>query len=288
MLKSMTGFAAKEFELGSRAVSLMVKSYNNRYLDITISLPPLYAAFEPRVQKLIGSRLHRGKVEFALRIKDRDRGAGIVADVKAAASVYAALTEVARACGMDSKPSLDLVASREGVLSAEGETDVETFWAAIEGPMAELLDDFERSREVEGAATAENLAKELGRFEKGFAIVEDSREEIEASLVRQLKAKMAEYVEKAYDEGRFLQEIAVQLMRCGINEEVQRLKAHIAAFKSISLEEAPAKRLDFLCQEMNREVNTIGSKNILIPVAHAVVEMKDSLENLREQLRNVE
>jgi uncharacterized protein (TIGR00255 family) len=77
-------------------------------------------------------------------------------------------------------------------------------------------------------------------------------------------------------------------MRCGINEEVQRLAAHIIAFKNISLEVAPAKRLDFLCQEMNREVNTIGSKNILIPVAHAVVEMKDSLENLREQLRNVE
>jgi uncharacterized protein (TIGR00255 family) len=288
MLKSMTGFAVKEFDSGSRAVSLIVKSYNNRYLDISISLPPLCAAFEPQIQKLIGSRIHRGKVEFTLRIKDRDRGAGIAADAKAAATAYAALVEVARACGMDSKPSLELVAAQTGVLSAEGEADTEELWAGIEGELGKLMDAFERSREVEGAATADNLAKELGRFERGFAVVEANIAGIEESLVRQLKAKMAEFVEKAYDEGRFLQEIAVQLMRSGINEEVQRLKAHITAFKSISLEEAPAKRLDFLCQEMNREVNTIGSKNILIPVAHAVVEMKDSLENLREQLRNVE
>jgi uncharacterized protein (TIGR00255 family) len=189
---------------------------------------------------------------------------------------------------LDTKPSLELVASQEGVLSAEGAFDAEQLWTGMEAQVVGLLDDFERSRAIEGAATAANLEAELGRFENGFAVVEANIPEIEASLSRQLKAKMNEYVAQAYDEGRFLQEMAVQLMRCGINEEVQRLAAHIIAFKNISLEVAPAKRLDFLCQEMNREVNTIGSKNILIPVAHAVVEMKDSLENLREQLRNVE
>jgi len=288
MFKSMTGFASKEFELGPRAVSLMVKSYNNRYLDISVALPPICSAFEPRIQKRIASRLHRGKVEFALRIRDRDKASGTVADAGAAKAAYSALVEVARACGMDSMPSLELVASQEGVLLTAGEPDAEVLWTGIEGQIDSLLEDFGRSREVEGEATAENLSRELGRFERGFALVEANIAGIETSLVRQLKAKMAEYVEKAYDEGRFLQEIAVQVMRCGINEEVQRLKAHIAAFKAISLEESPAKRLDFLCQEMNREVNTIGSKNILIPVAHAVVEMKDSLENIREQLRNVE
>lgn len=288
MFKSMTGFATREIELGSRALSLLVKSYNNRYLDISIALPPLCAVFEPRIQKLIGFRLHRGKVEFALRMKDRAKAARFVADPAAAAAAYAALLEVARACGLDTKPSLELVASQEGVLSAEGAFDAEQLWTGMEAQVVDLLDDFERSRAIEGAATAANLEAELGRFENGFAVVEANIPEIEASLSRQLKAKMNEYVAQAYDEGRFLQEMAVQLMRCGINEEVQRLAAHIIAFKNISLEEAPAKRLDFLCQEMNREVNTIGSKNILIPVAHAVVEMKDSLENLREQLRNVE
>ncbi|MCX7026946.1 MAG: YicC family protein [Spirochaetes bacterium] len=288
MFKSMTGFASRDFELGSLSISIMVKSYNNRYLDISASLPPLCAVLEPRIQRLIGSRLHRGKVEFTLRMKDRSRTTGLIADLKVAAAAYAALVEVGRACGIDQKPSLDLVASQEGVLAAEAKFDAEELWTGIEDQITGILDDFEHCRDIEGKATAENLSMELERFEQGFTIVEANIPEIEAALARQLKTKMAEYVIQAYDEGRFLQEIAVQLMRCGISEEVQRLKAHIAAFRSISLEVAPAKRLDFLCQEMNREVNTIGSKNILIPVAHAVVEMKDSLENLREQLRNVE
>jgi uncharacterized protein (TIGR00255 family) len=77
-------------------------------------------------------------------------------------------------------------------------------------------------------------------------------------------------------------------VRVSVNEEVSRLDAHIEAFKTMAKEDSPAKKLDFLCQEMNREVNTIGSKNMLVPVAHAVVDMKDALENIREQLRNVE
>ncbi|HWP69136.1 MAG TPA: DUF1732 domain-containing protein, partial [Rectinemataceae bacterium] len=112
--------------------------------------------------------------------------------------------------------------------------------------------------------------------------------DIEINIKKQLSARFDEVLPRGYDEQRLLQEVAVQLMRFGINEEVSRLDAHIAAFRSIAQDEAPAKKLDFLCQEMNREVNTIGSKNMLVPVAHSVVEMKDALENIREQLRNVE
>jgi len=288
MLKSMTGFASREFELGQRSLSLIVKSCNNRYLDISVALPQTCAILEPRIQKLINERLHRGKVEFTLRVKDRSKIACISADVAAATAAYAALVKVGKACGIEGRPTLELVAAQEGVLVTEAEFDAEELWAGVEGNILGLLDEFEKSRAIEGEATAADLAKELKRFELGFAIVQVNIAEIEASLSRQLKAKMIEYATQGYDEGRFLQEIAVQLMRYSINEEVQRLKAHIKAFRSISEEEAPAKRMDFLCQEMNREVNTIGSKNILIPVAHAVIEMKDSLENLREQLRNLE
>lgn len=93
----------------------------------------------------------------------------------------------------------------------------------------------------------------------------------------------------AVDEGRILTETAALLMKYTVNEEVSRLGAHIASFRRILADEdAAAKKLDFLCQEMNREVNTIGSKNILLPIAEVVVELKDALENVREQLRNIE
>jgi uncharacterized protein (TIGR00255 family) len=119
--------------------------------------------------------------------------------------------------------------------------------------------------------------------------VESRVGEIEASLKSQLLARFKEIMGEAVDENRVLAEVAALLMKYTVNEEVSRLKAHISSFhRGIESEEAVGKKLDFLCQEMGREVNTIGSKNILIPVAEAVVEMKDSLENIREQLRNIE
>ena len=104
----------------------------------------------------------------------------------------------------------------------------------------------------------------------------------------QLVARFKELLSESYDEGRVLQEVAVQLVRLTINEEIGRLRAHIDAFELMAKEPACGKKLDFLCQEMNREINTIGSKSMLVSVSHAVVEMKDALENIREQLRNVE
>jgi uncharacterized protein (TIGR00255 family) len=113
--------------------------------------------------------------------------------------------------------------------------------------------------------------------------------EIEKTVRAQLSARFKEVLGDAADEGRVLSEIASALMKYSINEEISRLSAHIESFSSIVEREAsPGKKLDFLCQEMNREVNTIGSKSMLLAVSRSVVELKDSLENIREQLRNVE
>ncbi|HWR10940.1 MAG TPA: YicC/YloC family endoribonuclease [Rectinemataceae bacterium] len=288
MLKSMTGFAQKDFERDGIAGSIQLKSYNNRYLDISISLPPQVSSFEPEVQRMIGERLNRGKVEFGLRLRKIDIPVSIRPDIAAAKAAYDAISLVGAACGLDEKPSLSLIASFEGVLSYEKSLDGETLWQSIADEIGLVLDEFEVSRKREGAATEANILSELRRFVEGLAIVRENVAEIEGTIKQQLQSRFQELLPKGYDEQRLLQEIVVQLVRFSVNEEVSRLDAHIEAFRNIGLEEAPAKKLDFLCQEMNRETNTIGSKNMLVPVAHAVVEMKDALENIREQLRNVE
>jgi uncharacterized protein (TIGR00255 family) len=288
MLKSMTGFAQKDFEREGLTGSMQMKSYNNRYLDISISLPPQLSSFEPKIQQLIGDRLKRGKVEFGIRLKRMDHPISIRADTVAAKAVHEAVSLVAAACGMDEKPSLGLIASFEGVLNYEKDFEGENLWLPIANEINVVLEEFEASRKREGMATEADIFSELKRLEGGLAIVCKNIVEIERTIRRQLQARFEELLPNGYDEQRLFQEIAVQLVRFGINEEVSRLDAHIEAFRSIGREEAPAKKLDFLCQEMNREVNTIGSKNMLVPVAHAVVDMKDALENIREQLRNVE
>ncbi len=285
---SMTGFASREADLGSRLGSLIMKSYNNRYLDVSLALPPSAAGLEDKVQKILSEGLARGKVEFSLRLKDKPGVRGKALDLRAAAEAYASLLQVAEACGMGEKPSLALVLAQEGVMSSEGELEPEALWTRLEPELRLLAADFHESRRREGEATRRSIEEEMGRFTLAFERVKDSSGEIEGVLRKQLSARMEELCGSGYDQGRFLQEVAVLLVRYGINEEISRLDAHIEAFSLLSRETAPAKKLDFLCQEMNREVNTIGSKNTLIPVAHAVVEMKDALENIREQLRNVE
>ena len=288
MFTSMTGFAQKDFDKPGFAGTIQIKSYNNRYLDISISLPPQFSSYEPKIQQILAEGLRRGKVEFTLRIKKLERPVSVHPDVAVAKAVYDAVAAIAGECGMEGKPSLDLIASFEGVLVYEKDIDAETMWEPLAEEIGAVFSEFETSRKREGKATEDNIFGELGRFENDFSVVKRSVAEIEKTIKRQLSARFEEVLPKGYDEQRLLQEVAVQLMRFGINEEVSRLEAHIAAFRAIAQDEAPSKKLDFLCQEMNREVNTIGSKNMLVPVAHSVVDMKDALENIREQLRNVE
>jgi uncharacterized protein (TIGR00255 family) len=288
MLKSMTGFAKRDFEKAGFSASITLKSYNNRYLDVSISLPPALSGLEPRISALLGSGIRRGKVECSLRAKARENVTIMKVDLDLARSLHHALGSIAQACGLAEEPSLATLAGFEGVLGREGEFDAQAIWTEFEPEFVAALKEFESSRLREGGATEANILGELDRFAAGLKVVKGSAAAIEETLVGQIKTRFEEVLPKGYDEQRMLQEVAVQLVRFGINEEISRLEAHIEAFGAMLSEESPAKKLDFLCQEMNRETNTIGSKNILIPVAHAVVEMKDSLENIREQLRNVE
>lgn len=293
MFKSMTGFALREFEPEGFTGSVLLKSYNNRYLDISVSLPPQLIAYEPTAQQMISGRLNRGKVEVSVRLKRAAPSSALSADAAAAKTVYEALNSVAEACGMNERPSLALVASFEGVLSYEKEDIGDesrwlSLWQSVEKELALALEEFEASRVREGAAAEKNIFEELARLEKELGLVKQHAAEIETMIKTQLQNRFAEILPQGYDEQRLLQETAVQLVRLSVNEELSRLDAHISAFRSLAAQEAPSKKLDFLCQEIGREVNTIGSKNMLVQVAHAVVEMKDALENIREQLRNVE
>ncbi|MCE5255434.1 MAG: YicC family protein [Spirochaetaceae bacterium] len=288
MFKSMTGFAQKEFESEKMAGSIQLKSYNNRYLDVSITLPPQLSVLEAAIRQFLSERLVRGKVEFSIHLRKFEFPISVKPDTEAAKTVYAALSLIGRECGIEQKPTLELVASMEGVLRSEKEMDTEALWPALQPLVQEIFEEYEAVRSREGEATERNIFGELARLESGLEKVKANLPVIESTIKSQLKARFDEMLVNGYDEQRFLQEVAVQLMHFGINEEVSRLAAHLDAFRAMSRERSPAKKLDFLCQEMNREVNTIGSKNMLVEVAHTVVEMKDALENIREQLRNVE
>jgi len=289
MTRSMTGFAHREISTEALKGALILKSYNNRYLDLSILLPPQLSALEPYFREYLEAHIVHGKVELSLRLRELNLPVSASADLGAAKAVAGVLSEIRGACGIEEPLSLKDILSFEGVVSYERDLDEDALWKLLKPELEACFALYDSSRIREGGATAADIERQLARLEAGLAIVEANVGQIESTLKTQLETRFKEIVGDEVDENRILTEVAALLMKYTVNEEVNRLKAHLVSFHTtLEHEDASAKKLDFLSQEMGREVNTIGSKNILIPVANAVVEMKDSLENIREQLRNIE
>jgi uncharacterized protein (TIGR00255 family) len=159
----------------------------------------------------------------------------------------------------------------------------------LEPLLAQAFAAFEESRRREGAATEADILGHIGNIERSLERIAACVPELERSIKENLRARFQEVLGSAVDENRILSETAVLLMKYTISEELARLRSHLVEFKEETARNgAPGKKLDFLSQEINREINTIGSKSPIIEVSRAVVDMKDALENVREQLRNVE
>jgi len=284
---SMTGFAFGETSVGSVRVTAELKSYNNRYLDLIVSLPPALAPWEPAVRETLSSSIARGRVEFTVRLKDT-ASQGVEINAALAREYHKALRALKAATGARGAVTVDRLASLPGVLGAVREQDPAQLRSAAESLLGGLLKDFQTARRTEGARLNDDIARHLDVITRGRETVAARSADMEAAFRETLNRRFRELAAEA-DEQRVLSETALLLVRYGINEELVRLASHEASFRALLTEAQPVgKKLDFLCQELGREINTIGSKTTFADVQRQVVAMKDALENLREQLRNVE
>ena len=296
-MKSMTGYAFYEVYDEAYSLSVEIKGYNNRYLEISCYLPPLFSPLETRIRGLIAERFGRGKIELTARLKEHDSMPSISVN-KAMLNAYArAFGEIAETIGSDEEPSLALFMGLEGVLEIEKNRDDELNWQRLEPVLAESMARFEAERVREGRHTEEDILGYIQTLEDATKTVASHAPALESAIRENIRTRFMELLEdtggaglgKTIDENRILAETAVLLMKYTINEELSRLSSHIEEFRAeVGRNPSPGKKLDFLCQEINREINTIGSKTPILEVSHAVVEMKEALENIREQLRNVE
>jgi uncharacterized protein (TIGR00255 family) len=285
----MTGYGHKERSDERISVSVEVKSYNNRFLDIFVNLPPYLAALEPRVREYVSERCLRGKIEVSIRAKELQGEVTVSVDENVAAAYYGAIKRLGERLGLEEAPRLSSILSLDGVIQTDKTRDQERFWAAIEPLLSEAFSGFEAERAREGKATEADVLSHIAKIESALELVSGNAPALEASIKENLRARFKEVLGDLVDENRVLAETAVLLMKYTISEELSRLKTHLAEFREeVVRNPAPGKKLDFLCQEINREINTIGSKSPILEVSRAVVEMKDALENVREQLRNVE
>lgn len=288
-MTSMTGYAYEEVSSETAVVSVEIKSVNSRFLDLAINLPPYLNQLESYFRSKITEKVVRGKVDVFIRIKEIESDAEISADTGVAKSYLEAIKKVALATGYSTEIPLSLIISQPGVLNSNKSYDVEKYKKLIEPVFNSSLEKFCADRLREGENMKKDLKEKLSKLEECEKFFIQWQPKMEAIFKEQITAKFNELLGDHADENRIMTETAAMLVKYTINEEIVRLNSHIQAMKSeLENNPVPGKKLDFICQEMNREINTIGSKNQFAEVGAMVITAKDSLENIREQSKNVE
>ena len=294
MLRSMTGFGASSSEdVDAAPLRVEIRSVNHRHLSIKTKLPDELASIEPEVEKSVRSKLERGAVTVNVGGGRGARSATLAIDAQAAGRYRDQLEALARALGIEARVSLETLLELPGVLepSANGAGDEDAtrrrLLALVEAALVNLI----AMREEEGRAIEAELQRHLEATEKLVGKIERAMPRVVRAHKKNLERRVRELVGRSTEitDSELAREIALIADRLDVTEEIARLKSHLAQLaKVIAQPGCVGRQLDFLVQEVFREVNTIGSKCSDAQVAHWVVEAKTEVERLREQVQNVE
>jgi len=288
-MNSMTGYGRGEAEVNGVSVVAEIRSVNSRYRDVHFRAPREYAAIEPRVKSLLKARFARGRLDVTLNRKSDASGGRVSLDRGLAAQYRDALTELAELTGGEPTDLLTAVAQSPGVLSvSEAQVDAGAEWPAVEAALEAAAGALADMRAAEGAALKADLnvhLKRLGELRERAGEAADIGELLAAKMSARLERILGERIEPQ----RLVQEVAVLVDKADVSEELARLDSHLVQFAAaLEMDEAVGRRLDFLSQEIHREINTCGSKSAGVALSEVVVDMKSTLERIREQVANAE
>jgi len=288
---SMTGYGRAFREIDGRQMTIELKSVNHRFLDLSFRMPRNLAFLEEAARKAIGERLSRGHVDVFVTYRNLRTDARTVTVDRALFDAYAQALEAVSDAGLRDDRSLMSIARLPDVLViSEAEEDREAVTALMQAAMGEALDQLIAMRRREGEAMRRDLSDKVDAIERMTGEIEARYPETVAAYRQRLRAAVEELLgDNEVDETRLLTEVALMADRSAIAEETVRLASHIAQLRKLFESKDPiGRRIDFIVQELNREVNTISSKSQDIPITRLAVDMKAEIEKLREQLQNVE
>ena len=290
-MKSMTGYGRAQKLIGSRDITVELKSVNHRYFEFSCRVPRSFGFLEEKLKSFVQQRVSRGKIDCYVGIVS-DEEAGTVKVNRALASSYlAALRDLQTETGLEDDIRLSTLVRFSDLFTVEkNEADEDEVWNAVAEVAGEAAERFVSMRAAEGGRMKDDVLSRLEAVERLTAMVEEQSpktvEDYRAKLYQKLSDVLAD---RSVDEGRVLTEAAIFAERIAVAEETVRLRSHIAQYREIlSAGGAVGRKLDFLTQELNREANTIGSKAQDLAVARAVVEIKSEIEKIREQIQNIE
>jgi uncharacterized protein (TIGR00255 family) len=287
----MTGFGRGRRIADGVEVVTEVRSVNHRFLDISVRVPRIYSSFDPQIRQRLSERIHRGKLEVAV---SRSGSTGTIADVgldlHLAERYHARLVELKERLGLAGEVSLsDMLTLKEIVSPVEME-EIEREQPLVEESLDEALVALDQMRSTEGATIWQDIETRLKAVSEMVARISPLVDQVSAAVKDRLERRVKELTGgMELNEDRLLQEVALMADRADVTEELTRLESHVGQFLAFGEEGSPqGRKLDFLLQELHREVNTIGSKSASTDIASYVVLMKTEIERIREQTQNLE
>ncbi len=291
MLASMTGFGKSDVEANGTRASVEVRTVNGRYGDVSLHLPRYLSELEPRIKDLVLSRISRGRIDVSISLQSEGVSQGIPAVNEVVVDAYLVEFGKLKARGLSGDPTVSTLAALPNTFTFETpQADVEALWTVLEEGCREAVAECQRMRRVEGEKLAEDFRARIDALKDLIGQVET----LAPTRVESAKKRIEEKIEalltpESVDQSRLMMEVAILAERSDITEECVRFHSHNSQFlDTLEREDTVGRRLNFLLQEMLREANTIGSKAGDAEIAHLVVEMKEEIEKLKEQVLNVE
>ena len=291
-MNSMTGFGRAKLEKEGREYLVEIKSVNHKYSDITVKGPRNLLYLEDKVRKTVLNRITRGKIDIFITYANYGtEGKNVIINKELAKLYIKELSELAEENEIASGLRATEISKMPDVLNLEIEDDSsEAIWTELSECLENALDNFIDMRNIEGTRIKQDLEERIKIIEKNVDEISNFSTGLVEEYVVKLQGRIKEILRTdIIDENRLAQEVVIYSDKCSIEEELTRLKSHIAQFENLIESKEPCgKKLDFLVQEMNRETNTIGSKSGKLEITNLVIELKTQIEDVREQIQNIE
>lgn len=293
MIRSMTGFGRGTFANDEREYIVEIKSVNHKYADVNIRMPYLLSFLEDKIKKHILEKVARGKIDVSITFNNNSNiGKKITLNQKMAKVYISELKKMAEENNIIDDISIMKVSRLPDVLNVVQDDNTDLFWNELVIAIDEALTGFIQTKEKEGTKLAEDMQIRLDNVFQNISKISEYSSGLIEQYVVKLRDRIKEMLQTdIVDEARIAQEVVIYADKTSIEEEVTRLKSHIAQFKELLNTKdivKVGKKLDFIIQEMNRETNTIGSKSNCLEITNLVIEIKTELEDIREQVQNIE
>jgi len=292
MLKSMTGFGRAEGEMTLGKVVVESRSVNHRYCDINIKLPKRLALFENRIKEIIRSQVSRGRIDVSLRLDNLgEEKVQLSVDLDLAEQYYRVLQDLKERLRLKDEVTLNLLAGAKDLITAKEELgDIEPYWQEVLPILRQSLKNMDEMKRLEGESLTKDLQQRVKHITEHLQMIKQQYPFRLKAFLARLQERLRSLLEgMETDPLRFQQEVALLAERTDITEEVVRADSHLVQLRNLLEGNEPVgRKMDFLLQEIHREVNTVSAKANDAEISQRVVEIKSELEKIREQVQNVE